>query len=117
MSDSVRPHRQQPTRFPRPWDSPGKNTGVGCHFLLQCMNGEGKGYPLQYSWASLVAQLGKNLPAMQETWVRFLDWEDPLEKGPFIFLPQGSGVDRGSCKDKKPAPGQGNPGDAWGRVR
>ena len=37
MSDSVRPHRQQPTRLLRPWDSPGKNTGVGCHFLLQCM--------------------------------------------------------------------------------
>ena len=37
MSDSVRPHRRQPTRFPHPWDSPGKNTGVGCHFLLQCM--------------------------------------------------------------------------------
>ena len=37
MSDSVRPHRQQPTRLPRPWDSPGKNTGVGCHFLLQCI--------------------------------------------------------------------------------
>ena len=37
MSDSVRPHRQKPTRLPRPWDSPGKNTGVGCHFLPQCM--------------------------------------------------------------------------------
>ena len=37
MSDSVRPHRRQPTRFPHPWDSPGKNTEVGCHFLLQCM--------------------------------------------------------------------------------
>ena len=37
MSDSVRPHRWQPTRLPRPWDSPGKNTGVGFHFLLQCM--------------------------------------------------------------------------------
>ena len=37
MSDSVRPHRQQPTRLRRPWDSPGKNTGVGCHFLLQWM--------------------------------------------------------------------------------
>ena len=34
MSDSVQPHRRQPTRLPRPWDSPGKNTGVGCHFLL-----------------------------------------------------------------------------------
>ncbi|XDA73828.1 hypothetical protein R6Z07F_004053 [Ovis aries] len=37
VSDSVRPHRRQPTRLPRPWDSPGKNTGVGCHLLLQCM--------------------------------------------------------------------------------
>ena len=37
MSDSVRPHRQQPTRLPGPWDSPGKNSGVGCHFLRQCM--------------------------------------------------------------------------------
>ena len=37
MSDSVQPHRQQPTRLTCPWDSPGKNTGVGCHFLLQCM--------------------------------------------------------------------------------
>ena len=37
VSNSVRPQRQQPTRLPRPWDSPGKNTGVRCHFLLQCM--------------------------------------------------------------------------------
>ena len=37
MSDSVRPHRREPTRLPCPWDSPGKNTAVGCHFLLQCM--------------------------------------------------------------------------------
>jgi len=37
VSDSVWPHRRQPTRLPGPWDSPGKNTGVGCHFLLQCM--------------------------------------------------------------------------------
>ena len=37
VSDSVRPRRRQPTRLPRPWDSPGRNTGVGCHCLLQCM--------------------------------------------------------------------------------
>ena len=42
MSDSVRPHRRQPTRLHRPWDSPGKNTGVGCHFLLQRMKVESK---------------------------------------------------------------------------
>ena len=43
--------------------------------------GEGIGYPLQYSWASLVAQLVKNPPTMWETWVRSLGWEDPLEQG------------------------------------
>ena len=43
MSDSVRPHRRQPTRLPCPWDSPGKNTGVGCHFLLQCMKVKSEG--------------------------------------------------------------------------
>ena len=43
MSDSVRPHRRQPTRLPHPWDSPGKNTGVGCHFLLQCMKVKSEG--------------------------------------------------------------------------
>ena len=42
--------------------------------------GEGIGYPLQYSWASLMAQLVKNPPALWETWVQSLDWEDPLEK-------------------------------------
>ena len=43
--------------------------------------GEGIGYPLQYSWVSLVAQIVKNLPVMRETWVRSLGWEDVLEKG------------------------------------
>ena len=42
MSDSVRPQKWQPARLPRPWDSPGKNTGVGCHFLLQCMKVKGE---------------------------------------------------------------------------
>ena len=51
--------------------------------------GEGTGYPLQCAWASLVAQLVKNLPAMQETWVRSLGWEDPLEKGE---APHSSGL-------------------------
>ena len=54
---------------------PGSNPGLGRS------PGEGRGYPLQYSWASLVAQLVKNPPAKQETWVRSLGWEDPLEKG------------------------------------
>ena len=53
MSNSVRPHRRQPTRLPRPWDSPGKNTGVGCHFLLHCMKVKSE---------SEVAQLCPTLP-------------------------------------------------------
>ena len=48
MSDSVRPHRQQPTRLLCPWDSPGKNTGVGCHFLLQCMKGKSESEVTQW---------------------------------------------------------------------
>ena len=43
LSDSVRPHRRQPTSLPHPWDSPGKNTGVGCHFLLQFMKEKSEG--------------------------------------------------------------------------
>ena len=50
MSDSVRPHRWHPTRLPRPCDSPGKNTGVGCHFLLQCMKVKVKS--LSHVWPS-----------------------------------------------------------------
>ena len=49
--------------------------------------GEGIGYSLQYSWASLVAQLVKNPPAMWETWARSLGWEDPLERGTAIHYP------------------------------
>ena len=45
------------------------------------ISGEGIGYALQYSWASLVAKLVKNQPAIMETWVQSLGWEDPLEKG------------------------------------
>ena len=129
--DSLRPRGLLPTRLLSPWDSPGKNTGVGCCALLQGIfptqrsnpspvfllhwqasslllffldssfgkeststagdpgsipgsgryAGEGIGYLLQYSWASLVAQLVQNLPALRETWVHPLDWEDPLENG------------------------------------
>ena len=53
----------------------GRSTGEAIGFLLQRI-----GYPLQYSWASLVAQVVKNPPAMWETWVRSLGWEDTLEK-------------------------------------
>ena len=48
MSDSVRPHKWQTIKFPRPWDSPGKNTGVGCHFLLQSMKGKSESEVAQW---------------------------------------------------------------------
>ena len=48
MSNSVQPHRRQPTRLPRPWVSPGKNTGVGCHFLLQCVKVKSESEVAQY---------------------------------------------------------------------
>ena len=73
--------------------SPGSPVGkeyacnAGDHGLIAGLGrsaGEGIDYPLQYSWASLVAHLVKNLPAMWETWVRSLGWEDPLEKGTAI---------------------------------
>ena len=54
--------------------------------------GEGIGYPFQYSGASLMAQLVKNLPAMQETWIRSLGWEDALEKEK-DYPPQYSGLE------------------------
>ena len=62
--------------------------------------GEGKGYPLQYSWASVVAQLVKNPPSMRETWVQSLCWEDPLEKGMAThssILAWRIRMDRGAC--------------------
>ena len=74
--------------------------------------GEGIGYPFKYSWASLEAQMIKNLPAMQETWVRSLGWEDPLEKERQptpVFLPgefheQRSLANYSPCNDKKLTP-------------
>ena len=61
MSDSVQPHRRQPTRFPHPWDSLGKNTGVHCHFLLQCMKVKSESEVAQ-SCPTLSDPMGCSLP-------------------------------------------------------
>ena len=61
VSNSVRPHRLQPTRLPHPWDSPGKNTGVGCHFLLQCMKVKSESVVTQ-SWPALCDPMDCSLP-------------------------------------------------------
>ena len=73
-------------------------SSAGKRICFQCRNpgstpgsgrspGDGIGYPLQYSWASLVAQLVKNPPAIRETWVRSLGWEDPLEERAWLPTP------------------------------
>ena len=76
MSDSVRPHRQQPNRLRRPWDSPGKNTGVGCHFLLQCMKGKSESEVAQ-SCLTLCNRMDCSLPGSSIHWIsqaRVLEW-------------------------------------------
>ena len=61
LSNSMQPQGQQPTRLPRSWDSPGKNTGVGCHFLLQCMKMKGESEVAQ-SCLTLSDPMDYNLP-------------------------------------------------------
>ena len=101
MSDSVQPIRQ-PTSLPHPWDSPGKNTGVGCHFLLQCMKVKSE-KEVAHSCLTLRDPMGCSLPGssvrgifqarvlewgaiafsslpVQETQIPSLGWEEPLEK-------------------------------------
>ena len=76
MSDSVWPHRQQPTRLPRPWDSPGKNTGVGCYFLLQCRKVKSESEVTQL-WPTLRDSMDCSLPGSSVHGIfqaRVLEW-------------------------------------------
>ena len=76
MSDSVRPHRWQPTRLPRPWDSPGENTGAGCHFLLQCMKVKSESEVVQ-SCLTLSDPMDCSLPGSSSHGIfqaRVLEW-------------------------------------------
>ena len=77
MSDSVQPHRRQPTRLRHPWDSPSKNTGVGCHFLLQCM---------KVKSGSEVAQ---SCPTLRNP----MDCSLPISSRPWDFPGNSTGVD------------------------
>ena len=95
LSDSSRPRGLKPSRLLCPWDSPGRNTGVDCHFLLQgnlpdpgitlasltSLASAGRFFTTRSTWASLLAQQVKNPPAMRKTRVQSLGWEDPLERG------------------------------------
>ena len=76
MSNSVQPHRRQPTRLPHPWDSPGKNTGVGCHFLLQCMKVKSESEAAQ-SCATLSNPMDRSPPGSSVHGIfqaRVLEW-------------------------------------------
>ena len=76
FSRAKRPQRQQPTRIPRPWDSPGKNTGVGCHFLLQCMKVKSDSEVAQSCW-SLSDPMDCSLPGSSTHGIfqaRVLEW-------------------------------------------
>ena len=106
MSDSVRPHRRQPTRLPRPWDSPGKNTGVGCHFLLQCMKVKSESEVTQ-SCLTLSDPMDCSLPGSSVHGIfqaRVLEWSAIAfsEKNIyFCFIVYAKAFDYADCKKKK----------------
>ena len=89
MSDSARPHRQRPTRLCHPWDSPGKNTGVGCHFLLQCMKVKSESEVTQ-SCPTLLDPTDCSLPGSFVHGIlqaRILEWAAmPSSRGPYIYI-------------------------------
>ena len=88
MSDSVRPQRLQPTRLPRPWDSPGKNTGVGCHFLLQCMKVESESEVAQ-SCLTLSDPMACSLPGSSFHGIfqaRVLEWGAIAFSGVCVYI-------------------------------
>ena len=75
-TDSVWPHRRQPPRLPHPWDSPGKNTGAGCHFLLQCMKVKSESEMAQ-SYPTLSNPMDCSFPGSSVQWIfqaRVLEW-------------------------------------------
>ena len=87
VSNSVRPHRRQPTRLPRPRDSPGKNVGVGCHFLLQCMKVKSECEVTQ-SYLTLSDPMDCSLPGSSIHRIfqaRVLEWRRPV---PSPYIPQ-----------------------------
>ena len=124
MSDSVRPHRRQPTRLPHPWDSPGKNTGVGCHFLLQCMKVKSESEFAQ-SCPTLSDPMDCSLPGSSIHGIfqaRVLEWgaitfSDRLPISVFLGFPCGSAGKETPCNvgDLGSIPGLGrSPGEGKG---
>ena len=94
MSNSVRPHRQQPTGLSHPWDSPGKNSGVGCHFLLQRMKVKSES-EVDQSSPTLSSPMNRSLPGSSVHGIfqaRGLEWGATAFSGYWAeWWPQGSG--------------------------
>ena len=104
MSDSVQPHKWQPTRLPHPWDSLGKNTGVGCHFLLQCMKVKSQSEVAQ-SCLTLSDPMDCSLPGSS---IHGIFQAKVLERGAIaspLFL---WGTDSGSIPGSGRSSGEGN---------
>ena len=113
MADSVQLHGRQPTRLPRPWDSPGKNTGVGCHFLLQCMKVKSESEVAQ-SCPTLTNPMDCSLPGSSVHGIfqaRVLEWgaiafsvctAHPLKKKPAqeSLLALANGLNKGTAWQK-----------------
>ena len=97
VSDSVRPHGLQPTRLLRPWDSPGKNTGVGCHFLLQCMIVESESEVAQ-SCLTLSDPMDCSLPGSS---IHGIFWATVLEWGATAFSVKHTYIDSIQCDLKR----------------
>ena len=99
MSDSVRPQRRQPTRLPHSWDSPGKNTGVGCHFLLQCMKMKSESEVAQ-SCLTLSDPMDCSLPGSSVHGIfqaRVLEWGAiAFSERRYFRLKEGHGAGRGT---------------------
>ena len=94
MSDSVRSHRWQHTRLPHPWDSPGKNTGVGCHFLLQWMKVKSESEVAQ-SCLTLIDPMDYSLPGSSVHGIfqtRVLEWGAIAFSAPLIYSTVYAGI-------------------------
>ena len=106
VSNPMQPHRRQPTRIPHPWDSPGKNTGVGCHFLLQCMRVKSESEVAQ-SFPTLTDPMVCSLPGSSIHGIfqaRVLEWGAiAFSDGLVVKNPPANPEDRGSV------PGSGEP--------
>ena len=104
MSDSVRPHRRQPTRLPHPWESPGKNTGVGCHCLLQCVKVKSLSHVLLLAtpWTAAYQAPPSMGFSRQEYWSGL-----PLPPPPLWYTCLKNPMDRGAWRATGPGPTKG----------